>query len=107
MAFATFAVSQILRFLKTFKNQLNLESKFKTLLLIFFTVNFINLLKNFTIKFVKFTKKEVFSQALILSRVAFLLNFMQKTELFKFGFFECITLVCRPACAKFDSRGHK
>ena len=57
LAFATFAVSQILRLLKALKNRLNLESKFKTLLLIFFTANFVSLLKNFTCKFIKFTKK--------------------------------------------------
>ena len=57
MAFTTFAFSQILRFLKAFKNRLNLKPKFKTLRPIFLTVNFINLLKNFTCKFIKFTKK--------------------------------------------------
>ena len=57
MAFATFSFSQILRLLKALKNRLNLEPKFKALLLIFFTVNFINLLQNFTCKFIKFTKK--------------------------------------------------
>ena len=57
LVFATFAVSQILWLLKALKNRLNLESNFKALLLIFFTVNFINLLQNFTCKFIKFTKK--------------------------------------------------
>ena len=57
MAFATFAFSQILRLLKALKNRLNLEPKFKTLRPILLTVNFINLLKNFTCKFIKFTKK--------------------------------------------------
>ena len=57
LAFTTFAFSQILWLLKALKNQLNLESKFKTLCLIFLTVNFINLLQNFTCKFIKFTKK--------------------------------------------------
>ena len=50
LAFATFAFSQILRILKALKNRLNLEPKFKTFLLIFLTVNFINLLKSFTCK---------------------------------------------------------
>ena len=57
LAFATFVVSQILRLFKALKNRLNLESNFKALFLIFFTVNFINLLQNFTCKFIKFTKK--------------------------------------------------
>ena len=104
LAFKAFVFRQILELFKALKNLLNLKPKFKTVRQIFFTVNFINLLKNFTSKFVKFTKKEIFSQALILSRVAFLLNFMQKTELFKFGFFESVTLVRRHACAKFDLR---
>ena len=107
LVFATFAVSQILRLFKALENRLNLESKFKALLLIFFTANFINLLKNFTSKFIKFTKKTVFSQTRILSRAAFLLNFTQKTELFKFSTFEIVALVRRPACAKFDLKGHK
>ena len=56
MAFATFAFSQISQLFKALKNRLILEPKFKTFLLIFLTVNFINLLKNFTCKFIKFTK---------------------------------------------------
>ena len=107
LAFTIFAFSQILRLLKAFKNQLNLESNFKAFLLIFFTVNFTSLLKNFTSKFIKFTKKTVFSQTRLLSRAVFLLNFTQKTELFKFSTFESFALVNRPACAKFDLRGHK
>lgn len=75
MAFATFAFSQILRLLKALKNRLNLESKFKALRLIFLTVNFINLLKNFTCKFIKFTKKTP----------------RQKLE---FGFFKSVKQVC-------------
>jgi hypothetical protein len=104
LVFATFAFSQILRLLKALKNRLNLEPKFKTLLLIFFAANFISLLKNFTRKFIKFTKKTVFSQTRLLSRAVFLLNFTQKTELFKFSTFESFDLVNRPACAKFDLR---
>lgn len=57
MAFATFAFSQISQLFKALKNRLILEPKFKVLRLIFLTVNFINLLKNFTCKFIKFTKK--------------------------------------------------
>lgn len=107
LAFANFAFSQILRLFKALENRLNLESKFKALLLIFFTVNFINLLKNFTIKFIKFTKKTVFSQTRLLSRAVFLLNFMQKTKLFRFDTFESVALVRRPAYAKFDLKGLK
>jgi hypothetical protein len=107
LAFTTFAVSQIWRLFKALKNRLNLESKFKTLLLIFFTANFISLLKNFTSKFIKFTKKTVFLQTRLLSRAVFLLNFTQKTKLFKFSAFESFDLVRCPACAKFDLRGHK
>ena len=107
LVFATFAVSQILRLFKALKNRLNLKPKFKTVRQILFTANFINLLKNFTIKFIKFTKNAVFSQACLLSRAAFLLNFMQKTELFKFGIFKSVTLVRRLAYAKFDLKGHK
>lgn len=75
LAFATFAFSQILRILKALKNRLNLESKFKALCLIFLTVNFINLLKNFTRKFINFTKKTP----------------RQKLE---FGFFESVKQLC-------------
>ena len=75
LAFTTFAVSQILRPLKALENRLNLESKFKALLLIFFTVNFISLFQNFTCKFIKFTKKIL----------------RQKLE---FGFFESVKQVC-------------
>ena len=57
LAFSIFVIRQILELFKALKNRLNLESKFKTLLLILFTANFINLLKNFTSKFIKFTKK--------------------------------------------------
>jgi len=71
LAFATFTFSQILRLFKAFKNRLNLESKFKVLRLIFLTVNFINLYKNFTCKFIKFTKKTL-------------------RRKFKFGFFKSI-----------------
>lgn len=75
LAFATFAFSQILRLFKAFKNRLNLEPKFKALRLIFLTVNFINLLKNFTCKFIKFTKKT-------------------PRRKFKFGFFKSVKQVC-------------
>jgi hypothetical protein len=75
LAFATFAVSQILRLFKALKNRLNLEPKFKTLPPIFLIVNFINLLKNFTCNFIKFTKKAL----------------RQKLE---FGFFESIKQLC-------------
>ncbi len=107
LVFATFAVSQILRLFKALKNRLNLKPKFKTVRQILFTANFINLLKNFTIKFIKFTKKTVFSQTRLLSRAVFLLNFMQKTKLFRFDTFDSAALVRRPACAKFDLKGHK
>ena len=75
LAFATFAFSQISQLFKALKNRLNLEPKFKTFLLIFLTVNFINLLKNFTCKFIKFTKKTP----------------RQKLE---FGFFKSVKQVC-------------
>ena len=107
LVFKAFVFRQILDFFKALKSLLNLKPKFKTVRQIFFTANFINLLKNFTSKFVKFTKKEGFSQALILSRVAFSINFAQKTELSKFGIFKSVTLVRCPAYAKFDLKGHK
>ena len=75
MAFATFAFSQISQLFKALKNRLNLESKFKALRLILFTVNFINLHINFTYKFIKFTKKTP----------------KQKLE---FGFFKSVKQVC-------------
>lgn len=74
LAFATFAFSQISQLFKA-QNRLNLEPKFKTFFLILFTVNFINLLKNFTCKFIKFTKKTP----------------RQKLE---FGFFKSVKQVC-------------
>ena len=107
LVFKAFVFRQILELFKALKNLLNLKPKFKTVRQIFFTVNFTNLLKNFTSKFVKFTKKTVFSQALILSRVVFLLNFTRKTKLFKFGIFKSVALVRCPAYAKFDLKGHK
>ena len=81
MAFAAFAFSQILRRFKALKNRLNLESKFKVLRLIFLAVNFINLYKNFTCKFIKFTKKTL----------------RQKLEI---GFFKSIKQVCFPSSQK-------
>ena len=75
LAFATFAFSRISQLFKVLKNRLILESKFKVLRLIFLTVNFINLLKNFTCKFIKFTKKTP----------------RQKLE---FGFFKSVKQVC-------------
>ena len=107
LAFKVFVFRRILELFSALKNQLNLKPKFKTVSQIFFTVNFINLLKNFTIKFIKFTKKTVFSQTRLLSRAVFLLNFTQKTELFKFSTFESVALVRCSAYAKFDLRGHK
>ena len=74
LAFATFAFSQISQLFKA-QNRLILESKFKALRLIFLTVNFINLLKNFTRKFINFTKKTP----------------RQKLE---FGFFKSVKQVC-------------
>ena len=107
LVFKAFVFRQILDFFKALKSLLNLKPKFKTVRQIFFTANFINLLKNFTSKFVKFTKKTVFSQTRLLSRAVFLLNFTQKTELFRFDTFESVALVRCPACAKFDLKGHK
>lgn len=75
LAFATFAFSQILRILKALKNRLNLKPKFKTVRQILFSASFINLLKNFTSKFIKFTKKTP----------------RQKLE---FGFFKSVKQVC-------------
>ena len=74
LAFATFAFSRISQLFKA-QNRLNLEPKFKTFFLIFLTVNFINLLKNFTRKFINFTKKTP----------------RQKLE---FGFFKSVKQVC-------------
>ena len=107
LVFKAFVFRQILDFFKALKSLLNLKPKFKTVRQIFFTANFINLLKNFTSKFVKFTKKTVFSQTRLLSRAVFLLNFTQKTELFKFSTFESFDLVRCPAYTKFDLKGHK
>ena len=107
LAFSIFVIRQILELFKVLKSLLNLKPKFKTVRQIFFTANFINLLKNFTSKFIKFTKSAVFSQACHLSRVLYLLNFTRKTELFKFDTFESIALVCRLEYAKFDLKGHK
>lgn len=104
LAFSIFVIRQILELFKAPKSLLNLKPKFKTVRQILFTASFINLLKNFTSKFIKFTKKTVFSQTRLLSRAVFLLNFTRKTELFKFDTFESIALVCRPAYAKFDLR---
>lgn len=104
LAFSIFVIRQILELFKALKSLLNLKPKFKTVRQIFFTANFINLLKNFISKFIKFTKKTVFSQTRLLSRAVFLLNFAQKTELSKFGIFKSVTLVLRLACAKFDLR---
>ena len=81
LAFATFAFSQILRLLKALKNRLNLVPQFKTFLLIFLTVNFINLLKNFTRKFINFTKKTL-------------------RRKLKFGFFKSIKQVYFPSSQK-------
>ena len=75
LAFATFTFSQILWLFKALKNRLILESKFKALCLIFLSANFISLLKNFTCKFIKFTKKTP----------------RQKLE---FGFFKSVKQVC-------------
>lgn len=75
LAFATFAFSQISQLFKALKNRLNLVPKFKTLSLIFLTVNFISLLKNFTRKFINFMKKTP----------------RQKLE---FGFFKSVKQVC-------------
>ncbi len=127
LAFATFTFSQILRLFKAFKNRLNLESKFKVLRLIFLTVNFINLYKNFTCKFIKFTKKTLrqklefgfFESA---KHVRSLPNqkaanlciitvakdaYLQHSSNNKFagqvcGIFDSAAFVCLPPCAKFD-----
>ncbi len=107
LVFKAFVFRKILDFFKVLKSLLNLKPKFKTVRQIFFTANFINLLKNFTSKFIKFTKKTVFSQTRLLSRAVFLLNFTQKTELFKFSTFESLDLVRCLAYAKFDLKGHK
>ena len=81
LAFATFTFSQILWLFKALKNRLNLEPKFKALCLIFLTVNFINLLQNFTCKFIKFTKKTL-------------------RRKLKFGFFKSIKQVYFPSSQK-------
>ena len=81
LAFATFTFSQILRLFKALKNRLILESKFKALCLIFLSANFISLLKNFTCKFIKFTKKTLGRKL-------------------KFGFFKSIKQVYFPSSQK-------
>lgn len=75
LVFKAFVFRQILELFKALKNLLNLKPKFKTVSQIFFAANFINLLKNFTCKFIKFTKKAL----------------RQKLE---FGFFESVKQVC-------------
>ena len=132
MVFATFAVSQILRLFKALENRLNLESNFKALLLIFFTVNFINLLHNFTYKFIKFTKKILrqklkfvffksvkqvcFSssqKAVNLSVITAAKDvYLQHSSNSKFarqvcGIFGGASFVALSSCAKFDLKGHK
>lgn len=129
LAFTTFAFSQILRLLKALKNRLNLEPKFKILLLIFFTANFINLLKNFTSKFVKFTKKALrrkiefgffesvkqvyFSYSQKAANLSVVVAPKSTKSLFnsnnKFarqvcGILGSASFVCLPPCAKFDLR---
>ncbi len=132
LVFTTFAFSQILRLLKALKNRLNLEPKFKILLLIFFTANFINLLQNFTCKFIKFTKKilrqklesRVFKnvkqvcfsssqKAANLSVITAAKDaYLKHSSNSKFarqvcGIFGGAAFVRLPSYAKFDSRGHK
>ena len=132
MAFATFAFSQILRILKALKNRLNLEPKFKTFLLIFLTVNFIKLLKNFTCKFIKFTKKTprqklefgffksvkqvCFSSSQKAANLSVITAakdaYLQHSSNNKFarqvcGILGSASFVCLPPCAKFDLKGHK
>ena len=75
MIFKAFVFRQILDFFKALKSLLNLKPKFKTLCQILFTASFINLLKNFISKFIKFTKKTP----------------RQKLEL---GFFKSVKQVC-------------
>ena len=132
LAFATFTFSQILRLFKAFKNRLNLESKFKVLRLIFLTVNFINLLKNFTRKFINFTKKTprqklefgffksvkqvCFSSSqkaanlsvITAAKDAYLQHSSNNKFIWQvFGIFGSAAFVCLPSCAKFDLKGHK
>ena len=132
LAFATFAFSQILRILKVLKNRLNLEPKFKTFLLIFLTLNFINLLKNFTCKFIKFTKKTprqklefgffksvkqvCFSSSQKAANLSVITAakdaYLQHSSNNKFarqvcGILGSASFVCLPPCAKFDLKGHK
>ena len=129
MAFATFSFSQILRLLKALKNRLNLESKFKTLLLIFFTANFVSLPKNFTCKFIKFTKKALrqklkfgffksvkqvyFQSSQKAANLSIIMApkdaYLQHSSNSKFagqvcGIFGCTAFVRLPPCAKFDLR---
>ena len=132
LAFATFAFSQILRILKALKNRLILEPKFKALRLIFLTVNFINLLKNFTRKFINFTKKTprqklefgffksvkqvCFSSSQKAANLSVITAakdaYLQHNSNSKFsrqicGIFGSAAFVCLPSCAKFDLKGHK
>ncbi len=129
LAFSTFAVSHILRLLKALKNRLNLEPKFKALLLIFFTVNFINLLQNFTCKFIKFTKKALrqklkfgffksvkqvyFQSSQKVANLSVIMapkdTYLQHSSNNKFarqvcGIFGSAAFVRLPPCAKFDLR---
>ena len=132
MAFATFAFSQILRLFKALKNRLNLKPKFKTVRQIFSTANFINLLQNFTCKFIKFTKKILrqklefgffksvkqvcFSPSQKAANLSVIMAakdaYLQHSSNSKFagqvcGIFGSAAFVRRPAYAKFDLKGHK
>ena len=128
LAFATFAFSQILELFNALKNQLNLEPKFKTLRLIFLTVNFISLHKNFTCKFIKFTKKTprqklefgffksvkqvCFSSSQKAANLSAIMTAAKDTYLQHssnnkfiwqvFGIFGSAAFVCIPSCVKFD-----
>ena len=59
MAFSIFVIRKILELFKAPKSLLNLKPKFKTVRQILFTASFINLLKNFTSKFIKFTVRKI------------------------------------------------
>ena len=127
MVFATFAVSQILWLFEALKNRLNLKHKFKTVRQIFFTANFINLLQNFTSKFIKFTKKTLrrkfkfgffksikqayfqsSQKAVNLSVITAAKDaYLQHSSNNKLagqvcGIFGSAAFVCLPSCAKFD-----
>jgi hypothetical protein len=132
LSFLIFAIRQFLELFKALKSILNLKPKFKTVRQIFLTANFINLLKNFTSKFIKFTKKALrqklefgffesvkqvcFSSSQKAANLSVITAakdaYLQHSSNNKFarqvcGILGSASFVCLPPCAKFDLKGHK